>query len=344
VEVAQELPVVAVLRLEAPSTLNVRLGPSSKLANGIDPTLEQWLQEETSVSSRYLGQIRAGQTLRLGRSKVNDVVLEDSNVSRFHAVMTASESGVVLSDLSSLNGTFVNERRISMVNLRNGDRVNLGESQITLDFKYASKRVEGENSEAQTQSAGMKVIDVTVLLVDICGYTKMSQALPAADVAKALQAWFQIINGVIKQHGGEIDKYIGDCAMALWRGQHYSQQGALAACQAAREILAKTEAFSQSSQWDHQDSHPWRCRAAINSGSALAGSLGTREAREFTVLGDSINVAFRLESVAGQFQTTMILGAQTAALVQPQLTVRTLGSVELEGRVGEETVYTLTEI
>jgi adenylate cyclase len=344
VEVAQELPVVAVLRLEAPSTLNVRLGPNSKLASGIDANLDQWLQEETPVACRYLGQIRAGQTLRLGRSKVNDVVLEDSNVSRFHAVLTASESGVVLSDLSSLNGTFVNERRTNMINLRNGDRITLGESQITLDFKYATNRVDGENSEAQTQSAGMKVMDVTVLLVDICGYTKMSQALPGADVAAALQAWFQIINQIVKRHGGEIDKYIGDCAMALWRGQHYSQQGALAACQAAREILTQTEEFSQGSKWHHQASYPWRCRAAINSGSALAGSLGTREAREFTVLGDSINVAFRLESVASQFQTTLILGSQTAALIQPQLAVKTLGSVELEGRIGEETVYTLADL
>jgi adenylate cyclase len=277
VEVAQELPVVAVLRLEAPSTLSVRLGPSSKWAGDTtDPIVEQWLQEETPVASRYVGQIRAGQTLRLGRSKVNDVVLEDSNVSRFHAVLTASESGVVLSDLSSLNGTFVNERRASMVNLRNGDRITVGESNIILDFKYATKRVDGENSEAQTQSAGMKVMDVTVLLVDICSYTKMSQALPAADVAAALQAWFRIINEIIKRYSGEIDKYIGDCAMALWRGQHYSQQGALAACRAAKEILEQTEAFSQSSAWAHQASYPWRCRVAINSGSALAGSLGTR--------------------------------------------------------------------
>jgi adenylate cyclase len=204
--------------------------------------------------------------------------------------------------------------------------------------------VDGENSEAQTQNAGMKVMDITILLVDICGYTKMSQALPAADVAQALQAWFGMINSVIKQHGGEIDKYIGDCAMALWRGQHYSQQAALAACQAAKEILVKTAEFSHSPHWAYHESHPWHCRIAINSGTALSGSLGTRDAREFTVLGDSVNVAFRLESVAGQFDTKVILGEQTASLIQPQLAVKTLGRVELEGRVGEETVYTLVEI
>lgn len=341
----QKLPLVARLKIEAPTSMGVTISPSFAVAE-TDPSDGAWLENPPPECERYLAEIRVGQTLRIGRSRNNDLVLEDGNVSRYHAVMIASEAGIVLSDLASLNGTFANHRRITTpLDLNNGDRISLGENNAVfiVEFQSASTDREVVTTAFQTQNAGMKVVNVTVLLADIRGYTKMSQTLPSTEVAAALQAWFRQINQIVQQYGGQVDKYIGDCVMALWVGQaSHPQQAACSAAQAAQEILRLTHNFSQH-EWSYHASYPWICRVALNTGSALSGSLGTREAREFAVLGDSINVAFRLEGIASKLNTESILGATTAALIASTIPVRSLGEVELEGRAGTVEVFTFNQ-
>jgi adenylate cyclase len=338
-------PVVAILKIEAPEAMSILVSPTCSCSElPVDDfylKANQWLQSPGQGQQRYLSQISAGQTLRIGRSKTNDLTLTDYNVSRFHAILTASPSGVVLNDLSSTNGTFVNTRRVTtLLNLSNADQVDLGDSRITLEFCYTKQDAEFDTTQGATKIAGMKVIDVTVLLADICSYTKMSQVLPSLDVAEALQDWFKQVNQIVEHHGGGVDKYIGDCAMALWRGKGNTTDAAIAAVEAAREIFRFTTSFSQE-RWLHHPDYPWRCRLALNTGTALCGSLGTGEAREYTVLGDSINVTFRLESLASQLGADLILGESTAALIKDQVALLPLGKSELKGRVGEEQVYTL---
>lgn len=347
-EVESQLPVIAILKIEAPALLSIQVSPTYRCTamdrDDLYLQAKQWLQSPVEGQHRYLAQICAGQTLRIGRSKTNDLTLTDNNVSRFHAILTASDSGAVLNDLSSLNGTFVNSRRVAtLLNLQNGDRVDLGDSRITLEFCYPTQDTDIDNTQGATQNAGMKVIDITVLLADICSYTKMSQALPSTDVAQALQDWFYEVNQIVEQQGGGVDKYIGDCAMSLWRDRGNTQATALAAVEAARKIFSFTRSFSQE-RWAHHQEYPWRCRLALNTGTALCGSLGTGEAREYTVLGDSVNVTFRLATLASQLGADLILGESTAALIRDQISLLPLGQMELKGRVGTEEVYTLEQL
>jgi adenylate cyclase len=334
--------VVALLKIEVPVFVKIQIAPSCEYQPEQDSVTREWHQDQNPVFCRHLAQVQGSQILRIGRSRSNDLMLDDVNVSRYHAILSASDSGVVISDLSSLNGTYVNQRRITTpLDLQNRDQVKIGESVFFVEFQRSVQFSTGDTSTPQTQNSGMKAVEMTVLLADICGYTKMSQALPAIDVAEALQFWFRTVNQIVKRHGGEVDKYIGDCVMALWPGSMvYPEQAAIAAARAAQEILTVTQQFSHSHHWAHHHDHPWLCRIALNTGTALSGSMGTREAREFAVLGDSINVAFRLEEVAGELSTDVILGEHTAELINAQIPVKSLGTIELEGRLGAVEVYT----
>jgi adenylate cyclase len=286
-------------------------------------------------------QVYAGSTLRVGRAKTNDIIVSDRDVSRFHATFSASENGIVLSDLSSTNGTFVNDRRIATpVDILSGDIVSLGNVRINVQLHYTDDIVQTDGT--RTALADLRTVEVTVLLVDVVSYTRYSQELPADSVAHMLRQWFEMVGPIISRYGGEIDKYIGDCVMALWRGSYGTKgEQATAAVNAAKEILVQTIQLGESEYWPNAATHPWRCRAALNSGTALFGAVGAGDRRNYTVLGDAINVAFRIEGLAGKLQTDIILSKNTADYVGRTHPLRPLGFFDLEGRVGETEVFAL---
>lgn len=283
-----------------------------------------------------------GSSVRIGRSRGNDIVIADSDISRFHAALTASVSGLVLSDLSSTNGTFVNGKRISTpIDLKSNDVITIGKAKMTVQLLLAQDAA--MTSEASTKLADLMPTEVTVLLVDVCRYTMMSQALPADDVAQMLQGWFELVAPIISAHEGEIDKYIGDCVMAIWRNPRQpSSHLAAEAAKAAVEIVQRTREAAVSGAWPHHAQYPWRCRAAIHSGVALVGMVGGGNRRNYTVLGDNINVTFRIETIAGKLDKDIILSHSTAELIRAKAKLQSLGAHDLDGRSGEVELFELT--
>ncbi|MCB0325631.1 MAG: adenylate/guanylate cyclase domain-containing protein [Bdellovibrionales bacterium] len=333
-----ELAAIASLRFEVPLT-----DSAATIRGASGGTADLGEAEPDVPIADEVVTLREGETFRVGRARNNDLVLQNNAVSRFHAVFSASRSGLVLSDLSSLNGTFLNGRKISTpANVVTGDEVRVGHVKITVDLHMGEVDQES-GSHMQTQSAAMRAVLVTVLVADIAGFTSMSQSVPAKEVADMLDVWFGETTEIVERHGGEIDKYIGDCVMALWRHDVDAvEEGGINAVQAARDILLVTEQLAQS-KWQHQAGHPWRCRVALNTGEALIGSIGSKGARDFTVLGDTVNVAFRLEGVAAVKGWTLALSRSTAELVEKHFPLQLMGPSIIEGRKDTIDVFTLTE-
>jgi adenylate cyclase len=292
--------------------------------------------------------LHVGDTLRVGRVASNEIILVDSLVSRFHAVFNATKSGIVVSDLSSLNGTFLNGRRISTpVNLRPGDVIAIGATRITVE----PGTIKGEDADEESPSLAammrtmtdpMRQVVVTILVADVCGYTKISEQLQPAHVTSMLRSWFARVSETVEEYGGEVDKYIGDCVMALWRGSSTDEQSlATAAAEAALAIFDRTNALSAGGEWAYHESHPWSCRISLNSGEALEGTLGGSRTRDFTVLGDTVNVAFRLNDLAGKINQDIVLSAETARLIQSTFHLNPLGRSAVEGRTGTVEIYSI---
>lgn len=284
-----------------------------------------------------------GDSFRIGRSRDNDLILASASVSRHHAMISASNTGLVISDLSSMNGTFVNGRAINTpVTLVTGDIIRVGRTNIGVTLLIGPSE-EDSLSYMQTQSTQLAAVLVTVMVADVMSFTRISQMYPPAEVAGMLDRWFGDVSEIVQLRGGQVDKYIGDCVMALWiSGDSKGLESAENAVLAAKEIVAHTDMISRSGSWKYCSEMPWRCRVALNTGEALMGSVGAKAARDFTVLGDTVNVAFRLESIASKFDVSTILSLETVRRLNPNLhNIIPLGEVDVEGRDGTINVFSL---
>jgi adenylate cyclase len=175
--------------------------------------------------------------------------------------------------------------------------------------------------------------DVSVMFCDIVGFTTMSQHAPPLAIADMLNDFFGRMGEVIFEHDGTLDKFIGDAILAVF-GAPFEQPDhatkAVAAALAMQRELVKANA-------DHPE-RPLRMRIAINSGRALTGDIGSPKRREFTVLGDVVNTASRLESTVAK-PDQIVISKDTLDKIGNAFQVQPLGGVKLRGRDTELEVF-----
>src|SRR4051812_12629845 len=148
-------------------------------------------------------------------------------------------------------------------------------------------------SESQGMALGVpEVKDVSVLFSDIVGFTSMSEKMSPAAVALILNDYLSRMTDVIFKHEGTLDKYIGDAIMAVFGAPLDMPDHAVRSIRAALEMRERLEEFNA----ERKEGPTLRIRIGINSGSAVAGEIGSINKKEYTVLGDTVNTASRLES------------------------------------------------
>ncbi|MGH9384004.1 MAG: adenylate/guanylate cyclase domain-containing protein [Vicinamibacterales bacterium] len=175
--------------------------------------------------------------------------------------------------------------------------------------------------------------EISVLFADIVGFTSMAEHMPPQQVATLLNACFARMTDVVFEHEGTLDKYIGDCLLAVFGAPLDQPDHAVRAVKTAQAIGRELEKLNQ-----ELSGPPMKLRMAINSGIALAGDIGSPRRREYTVLGDVVNTASRLEStVASPGQ--IVIGKATQDLLTPDIRTRSLGVFTLRGRKDEVEVF-----
>jgi adenylate cyclase len=166
--------------------------------------------------------------------------------------------------------------------------------------------------------------EVSVLFADLAGFTSFAEGREPREVSEMLNAYFEVaIPPIVREHGGEIDRLIGDAIMATWGTRGDQPDHAERAVNAAAALQAETARLAAA----HPD---WpRFRAAVNSGAALVGVVGAESGRSYTVIGDTVNVAARLESRAPT--GGVVVGGATLRAV-PGLRATSLGEIEVKGK------------
>jgi adenylate cyclase len=166
--------------------------------------------------------------------------------------------------------------------------------------------------------------DVSVLFADLAGFTSFAEGREPRQVSEMLNAYFEVaIPPIVREYGGEIDRLIGDAIMATWGTRGDQPDHAERAVNAAAALQAETARIASA----HPD---WpRFRAAVNSGEALVGVVGAESGRSYTVIGDTVNVAARLESRAPT--GGVVVGGATLRAV-PGLRATSLGEIEVRGK------------
>jgi adenylate cyclase len=175
--------------------------------------------------------------------------------------------------------------------------------------------------------------EVSVLFADLAGFTSFAEGRAPREVSEMLNAYFEVaIPPIVREHGGEIDRLLGDAIMATWGTRGDQPDHAERAVSAAADLQTETARIAAA----HPD---WpRFRAAVNSGDALVGVVGAESGRSYTVIGDTVNVAARLESRAPT--GGVVVGGATLRAV-PGLRATSLGEVEVKGKTRKVDAYVL---
>ncbi len=219
---------------------------------------------------------------------------------------------------------------VAVERLRNAERVKVEQELRSRLERYHSPAVlEEVVRRGEGAPLGrLRPAEVTVLFADLVGFTALSERLPPGEVARLLDIFFTGAVEAVFAAGGTLDKFIGDCIMAFF-GAPIAQvdhaQRAVAAAIGMREALARgnTERLAQGLE-------PLECRIALNSGPVVVGDVGSARRVDYTVLGNTVNVAARLEQGVAR-PGDIVLGQETHRLLAGAVAAEPLGELRLRG-------------
>ena len=185
--------------------------------------------------------------------------------------------------------------------------------------------------------------NLTVFFSDIKGFTGISEQLTAGAVVNLLNSYFGAIAAVIHEHHGVIDKYIGDAVMAFWTppfsaGDSHASDACLAAL-AQQEAMVALRAQLPEITGMRRNPPKLVIRMGIATGEGVVGTIGSEAARSYTVIGDTVNLASRLESINKLYGTSIILSEETFRLAQQAIEARELDLITVAGKTEPVRIY-----
>jgi adenylate cyclase len=287
--------------------------------------------------------IEIGNTATIGRSIQNDVVLPAKGlVSRQHAVIRCHQQGhFQIMDLGSRNGTFVNGRRVVLpANLEDESVIRIGDCEIRFR-KLASVHTDG--LDAMTIGIGTTLglgrpENVAVLVCDIRSFSHHSERLPADRIARVLGAWCRDAGAAIHSGGGVVDKFIGDAVLAYWIDPGNTPETCAKAMCTAESLLelAATRSWPDGGQ-------PFDVGIALHYGSVTTGNIGIVAQRDATIVGDNVNIVFRLEGLMKQLNERILLSGDLADRLPDRSRLVDRGAHLLKGRTRAVRVFAVSE-
>jgi adenylate cyclase len=171
---------------------------------------------------------------------------------------------------------------------------------------------------------------ITVFFSDLRGFTSLSERMEPEIVAEMLKEYLSEMTQVVFQHKGTVDKYIGDCVMALWNAPFDDPEHAANAVRTALDFQERTLAVS--AKWEEKLGGKIRNGCGINTGEAVVGTMGSRQRLEYTAIGDTVNLAARLESITKDYNSSIIISESTHDYIKGQFMTRELGAVTVKGK------------
>ena len=196
-------------------------------------------------------------------------------------------------------------------------------------------------SHPETLQLGGERRHVAVLFADLAGFTSTSEEMserPEALVTH-LNSFFEIMASNIQAHGGYIDKFVGDAVMGVWGAPVSMASPEIAAAEAA---IACRDAIHSWNAKAPDDKHlKINMRIGISAGEVIAGNLGSKDRFNYTVIGDAVNRAARLEQENKRLKTTILVDGAIAECLPPRFGARLLEEVPLRGQTTVTKIYAL---
>ena len=207
--------------------------------------------------------------------------------------------------------------------------------------KFVDPRIVTQLIGSGTDQAERRTL--TIFFSDIAAFSGISEQLTAGAIVNLLNSYFGAVAEVIHAHHGVIDKYIGDGVMAFWTppfspGDDHASDACLAAL-AQQEALVALRARLPEITGMRRNPPSLAVRMGIATGEAVVGTIGSMAARSYTVIGDTVNLASRLEGINKVYRTSIILSEETYRLAQQVIEARELDTITVAGKTEPVRIY-----
>jgi class 3 adenylate cyclase len=177
---------------------------------------------------------------------------------------------------------------------------------------------------------GGRVLPVAVMFADLSGFTKLSTTVGPEELVRLTNRYLAIVADLVDRSGGYVDKYIGDAVMAIW-GAPVPDPGHIdAAVDAAMSIRARIEDTAREAK--ARGEHAFGIKVGLHAGEAIVGNVGSEKRYNYTAVGETVNIAARMESLPGIYGCTLLVGPSVAAAVEGRILVREIDWVAVKGR------------
>ena len=279
-------------------------------------------------------EVEVGNTATIGRSRDNTVSLHTNpHVSRQHAVIRCHNAyQFQIMDLGSRNGTFVNGRRVitptvltdgAVIRITNNELIFEQSEQSSQDATYDVTIAAGTDATHDQNAI------VAVMVCDIRGFSTMSEILSEDELARTLGQWFRDAGNIVHEAGGTIDKFIGDAVLAYWTRETQDGRESRGALDSALRLL-KTAAGRR---WMMPEEKPFKIAIALHHGVVTCGNMGLVAQRDATIIGDTVNTVFRIESVMKQLNQKLAASQDfLSTLPNSGIDFNDLGEHRLKGK------------
>ncbi len=307
------------------------------------PSLK-WIDRNNKIRQIMItDRICIGRTCK-GMAAQKRICMEDPRVSRDHAEVVWTAGSLQIVD-SSRNGTWVNHSRMaagSARRLADGDRIRVGDLEFLVCIPTARADA-GEDGPATELTKVASVSEViTALMADVRGFSGYAQRHSSAEAHGMIKNVFDVFSEIVERYDGTLKDYAGDAIFAFW--DHRFKDAAAQAHQACRAAKRQRRVFSDlrvDLAGRYADADKLRIGWGITTGPITLSSLGSR-ASDLAVVGDCVNLAARLSSLANKdISEAILICTRTATLVEGRFAVQDLGRHDIRGRQGPEPLFAL---
>lgn len=209
--------------------------------------------------------------------------------------------------------------------------------------KYISKDVmQNVVSNIDSVKLGGKRACVTVLFADIRGFTSISEQLSAEEVTNILNEYFSALVPIIEKHNGILNKFMGDAVLAVFGEPIKNENHATDAVKCADEMLKKVKQLQ--AKWLDEGKPKIDIGIGISTGEAFVGNIGSEERLEYTVIGDTVNTASRIENYNKVYKTKFLISEETFLRVQKYVDVIKIREVSIRGKAKKINIYEVLRI
>lgn len=172
--------------------------------------------------------------------------------------------------------------------------------------------------------------ELTIFFADLANFTTLSESMPPEELVPLINSVLESLTEGVLQHGCYVDKYIGDAIMGVFGSPEPLENHALSACRAALESMRRLDKLNERIERTH--GRRLGMRIGVNTGDAIVGNVGSTKKRNYTVLGDAVNLASRLEGANKEFHTGILIGPKTAAQLGGALVTRPVAQLKVKGK------------